>query len=213
MEKSIETIWKEGFNAKKEFVPQVNDLQSQKSKDIVDRMTKSMKINTALLVVFSFGFLLFTYFSNAPILFGIVIFLIFNSFAIYNWKQIVNSKKIDKTINSYEYLIKFDNLLKRLIQLNMNLNRFIYPLCLLIASIILWFSYGREALMDKLLLKFPDTNLIEGVPIFFIIAILITSILLSFFSSKIYKWEVNLFFGRLIEELEETIADIESLKP
>lgn len=212
MEKSIETIWKEGFDTKKEFVPKVDDLQTQKSKSIVERMTKSMKVNTAILVVFAFGFLAFTYFSNAPLLFGVIIFLLFNSVAIYNWKQITNAEKIDKTINSYEYLIKFKNLLKKLIQLNMNLNRFMYPLCLLIASIILWFSYGREALMGKLLSKFPDTYLVEGVPLYFIVAVLITALLLAIFSSRIYKWEVNLFFGGLIEELEETIADIEALK-
>ncbi len=212
MEKSIEKIWRQEFKLNKELIPDIHDLQNQKSKDIVDRMTRSMKKNTAVLMIFAFGFLVFVYFSEAPVVLGILIFLFFNALALFNYSQIVKAEKINKTTASYEYLIKFKNQLNKLIGLNMRFNRFVYPICMLVASIILWFSYGREAIMEKLLLKFPDMTLINGIPVYFLIAVLVLSVLLSVFSAKIYKWEVNLFFKNLIDELEEIIQQMEELK-
>lgn len=212
MEKSIENIWRQEFKLNKELIPDMHDLQNQKSKDIVDRMTRSMKKNTAMLMIFAFGFLVFVYFSETPLVLGILIFLFFNALALFNFNQIVKAEKINKTTASYEYLIKFKNQLNKLIGLNMRFNRFVYPICMLVASIILWFSYGREAIMEKLLLKFPDMALINGIPVYFLIAVLVLSVLLSVFSAKIYRWEVNLFFKNLIDELEEIIQQMEELK-
>ncbi|WP_350293959.1 hypothetical protein [uncultured Croceitalea sp.] len=212
MEKSIENIWRQEFKFNKELIPDSHDLQNQKSKDIFDRMTRSMKKNTAMLMIFALGFLVFVYFSEAPLVLGILIFLFFNSLALFNFNQIEKAEKINKTATSYEYLIKFRNQLNKLIGLNMRFNRFVYPICMLVASIILWFSYGREAIMEKLFLKFPDMVLINGIPVYFLIAVLILSVLLSVFSAKIYKWEVNLFFKNLIDELEEIIQQMEELK-
>ena len=54
MEKSIESIWKEGFvNDDKLIAPKVNDLYNQKSIDHVSKFKKMYKITVIGIVVFS----------------------------------------------------------------------------------------------------------------------------------------------------------------
>jgi hypothetical protein len=38
------------------------------------------------------------------------------------------------------------------------------------------------------------------------------AVLIYVFGGKIYKWDVNLVYGRVFKKLEELIADIEELK-
>ena len=55
MEKSIESIWKEGFLDSNAMVaPKLNNLYNKKSIHIIDKFKRMFKINLNALVVFSF---------------------------------------------------------------------------------------------------------------------------------------------------------------
>ena len=55
MEKSIESIWKEGFLKDDALVaPKLNDLYNQKSIHLLDKFEKMYKLNLIFLVGFSF---------------------------------------------------------------------------------------------------------------------------------------------------------------
>ena len=55
MEKSIETIWKEGFLKSDALVaPKVNDLYNQKSNHIIDKFKRMYEINLVAIVAFAF---------------------------------------------------------------------------------------------------------------------------------------------------------------
>ena len=57
MEKSIESIWKEGFLEKDAMVaPKINNLYNQKSIHIIDKFKRMFKINlNALVILFFFS--------------------------------------------------------------------------------------------------------------------------------------------------------------
>ena len=55
MEKSIESIWKEGFLKSDVLVaPKVNDIYNKKSEHIVDKFTRMFKTNLVVIVLCSF---------------------------------------------------------------------------------------------------------------------------------------------------------------
>ena len=55
MEKSIESIWKQGFLENDAMVaPKLNNLYNQKSIHIIDKFKRMFKINLNALVIFSF---------------------------------------------------------------------------------------------------------------------------------------------------------------
>ena len=89
MEKSIETIWKEGFLKGDALIaPKVNDLYSQKSIHIIDKYKRMFSINVNAIVAGSILFLVASYFIGIPIT-GIGFFLILNFVAFVN-KRLAN---------------------------------------------------------------------------------------------------------------------------
>jgi|TARA_B110001469_G_scaffold122148_1_gene132420 hypothetical protein len=86
-------------------------------------------------------------------------------------------------------------------------------------SVILdfWFNDAEgipldERLVSEVLYGFPNIYLIQGVPLIAIVIILIIAALLSFFGGRIYRWDLNIVYGRVFKKLDELMADIEKLK-
>lgn len=91
--------------------------------------------------------------------------------------------------------------------------RLFYPLCFLAAAATVWFSYNNEAMLKEAITKhFPDLYTIGGIPVIWLSGVLLVAILMGFFSEKIYRWDVNLVYGRVFKKLEEIIADMEELR-
>src|SRR5690606_13631363 len=105
MEKSIEMIWKEGFLKNEDIViPKINDLYNQKSKSIVDKIMRMMKINNIVLIIIATLLLTYTLISGMPVLVGIFLLLLFTTPAIHSSIEIKNVPNIDRNKNSYLYL-------------------------------------------------------------------------------------------------------------
>jgi hypothetical protein len=213
MEKSIETIWKEGFLKSDALVaPKLNDLYNQKSKNIIEKIKRMMNINLVVIVVFSFAVLIWWYLTGVPYI-GAFVFFLLNVFAIYGKIKMKRMKEIDKNTSSYEYLKSFDNWLKTMLSNNASIMRFFYPLCFLAAAATVWFSYNNEAMLKEAITKhFPDLYTVGGIPVVWLSGVLLVAIVMGFFSEKIYKWDVNLVYGRVFKKLEELIADMEELR-
>ncbi|MBK5272655.1 MAG: hypothetical protein JJE22_16770, partial [Bacteroidia bacterium] len=126
--------------------------------------------------------------------------------------QMTQIEKVDKNVSSYQYLKLVDRLIKEQISRNVKLSRFFYPATILAAGLLVGFSEGRERVIGKLLVKFPDLILIFGVPLYFILGILLLAILMAVFAGKIYKKELCMMYGREFKKLEEIIADLEELR-
>lgn len=217
MEKSIESIWKEGFvNDDKLIAPKVNDLYNKKSIDIVSKFKKMYKINVIGIVIFSFIILPMSYYSRIPYM-GIMMFFLFNFIIVVNRKTIYRLNKIDNSLNSYEYLISFKNWIDNLIAVNTKFSRFLYPYVFLSLFFGFWCgSIGGDVpgdiIIEKFVSEFPNTPLVFGFPLVFFGIILAVMTFLALVGARIGKWDFNLGYGRITRRLNTMIKDMEELK-
>ena len=217
MEKSIENIWKEGFLKNDALVaPKINNLYSKKSIHIIDKFKRMFKINLIAIVVFSFFFLIVSFFQGI-LLMGDIFFVALTVLVIVNKRLFNDLEKIDKGLSSYEYLKAFNQWIQNLLVINKRFSIFFYPTIFLSMILGFWFKdvegipLGKR-LVNEILIGFPDIYLIQGVPLTGIIIIIFIMGLLVFFGGRIYQWDLNLVYGRVFKKLEELMADIEELK-
>mgnify|MGYP003635036888 CR=1 FL=1 len=217
MEKSIENIWKEGFLKTDALVaPKVNNLYNLKSIHIIDKFKRMFKINLIAIVAFSFIFLVVSFFVGIPIT-GVIFFVILSILVFINKNLLRDLDKIDKGVSSYQYLKTFNEWINKQIVINKKISRFLYPIIFMSMIIGFWFKDAEgmpmgERLVGEILIGFPDTYLVYGVPLIGIIIALLIMVLLAFFGGRIYKWDLNLVYGRVFKKLKELMTDIESLR-
>ena len=212
MEKSIEEIWKEGFlNEKSLVAPKINDLYNQKSKELVDKMKRMYTINLIAIVSMSIVFPIMYYFLDV-IWQGVAASILLLLTAWYSKRQKRSIKTLDHGATSLDYLKSLDRWLKDALSKNAKILRFSYPLYFLIAMSTIWSAWNKGELTSKMYQKFPDVIFIGSVPLFALIIAGVATLLMFYFSDRIYRWDVRLMYGRVFDKLEETIAEMEKLK-
>lgn len=217
MEKSIENIWKEGFlKSDALVVPKINNLYSQKSIHIIDKFKRMFKINLIAIVVFSFAFLVVSYFIGIPIT-GIIFFVMLWVLVYFNKKLLNDLEQIDLGDSSYQYLKAFNQWKNKQISINKKFSRFLYPMIFISLILGFWFKDAEgmplgERLVDEILIGFPDTYLVYGIPLIGVVIVLLILVLLAYFGGRIYKWDLNIVYGRIFRKLDELMTDIESLR-
>jgi hypothetical protein len=216
MEKSIESIWKEGFLKSDALVaPKVNNLYTQKSIHIIDKFKRMFKINLIAIVAFSFVFLIVSYFVGIPLT-GILFFVMLSVLVIINKRLLDGLDKVDKGVTSYQYLKSFNQWIKKQVSVNERFATFLYPIIFLSMIIGFWFKDAEgvplgERLVGDVLYGFPDIYMVQGIPLIAIVIIIFIMALLAFFGGRIYNWDLNLVYGGVFKKLEELMADIEEL--
>jgi hypothetical protein len=212
MKNSIEEIWKEGFlNEKSLVVPKINDLYNQKSKDLVDKMKRMYRINLIAMVSMSIVFPIMYYFLDV-IWQGVAASILLLLTAWYSERQKRSIKTLDHGATSLDYLKSLDRWLKDTLSKNEKILRFSYPLYFLIAMSTIWSAWNKGELTSKMHQKFPDVIFIGSVPLFALIIAGVATLLMFYFSDRIYRWDVRLMYGRAFDKLKETIAEMEKLK-
>ena len=217
MEKSIENIWKEGFLKSDALIaPKINNLYTQKSIHIIDKFKRMFKINLIAIVAFSFVFLIVSFFIGIPIT-GIIFFITLAVLVLINKRLLYGLESIDKGGSSYEYLKAFNQWIKKQVAVNRRVATFLYPIIFMSMILGFWFKDAKgiflgERLVHKILINFPDTYLIAGIPLIGIVIVALILGLLAFFGGRIYQWDLNLVYGSVFKKLEELMADIESLR-
>jgi hypothetical protein len=216
MEKSIENIWKEGFLKSDALVaPKINDLYNKKSIHIIDKFKRMFRINLIAIVVFSFVFLIVSYFVGIPLT-GAIFFVTLTVLVIINKSLLNGLERIDKGENSYQYLKEFDQWIKKQVAVNKRISRVLYPVIFMSLILGFWFKDAEgialgERLLSEVLNRFPDMYLIFGIPLVGIIVLSVILGLLTFFGGRIYQWDLNIVYGRVFKKLEELMTDLESL--
>jgi len=211
MEKSIESIWKQGFlNSDALVAPKLNNLYNQKSIHVIDKFKRMFKINLIAIVVGSILFLGISFLIGIPWM-GIGFFLTLSVIVIVNRRLSRGLAKIDKSESSYHYIKAFDNWMKQQVSVNSLMARFYYPLFFLSILLGFWQQLG-EAVTNKLVLNYPGIDLIFGVPLFLIIGVVLMMVLLSYFGARIYIWDLKVVYGGVLRKLDEIIADMEELR-
>ena len=218
MEKSIESIWKEGFLKDDALVaPKLNDLYNQKSIHLLDKFETMYKWNLILLVIFSIVVLII----SIPIgmkYMGIPMFFIFNILVLISKKHFDSLKSIDKNQSSYQYLKEYDSWLNKKITSIGNVYTVVYPMIFLSMIFGFWFlDVGDKGFLGQIVTtwimeEFPNTTLVGGVPLYGIIVVIILTGLISFFSKKLYLLDLKVVYGNLMEKLAELLSDMEKLR-
>ena len=209
MDKSIESIWKEGFLKNDALlVPKLNDLYNQKSTHLVDKFKRRFKVNLKAIVIFSFIVLILSFLVGIPVI-GVMMFFLFNGLVIVNNKLLKGLEKIDKNVSSYQYLKSFNDWMKEQISVNRRMAGFYYPYIFIALTLGFWFSSFNQ---DDILGNFNQIYLVNGIPVYWTISFLLITGLLAIFGGRIYTWEVGVFYGNIINKLEELITDIEELR-
>ena len=217
MERSIENIWKEGFLKSDALVaPKINNLYNQKSIHIIDKFKRMFKINLIAIVVFSFVFLIVSFFVGIPIT-GVMFFITLSILVFINKKLLNGLDKIDMGISSYQYLKVFNQWVKKQVSINEKISKFLYPIIFMSMILGFWFKDAQgiplgKRLVNEVLKAFPDIYLVYGIPLIGIVIALLITILLGFFGGRIYKWDLNIVYGRVFRKLKELMTDIESLR-
>lgn len=214
MEKSIESIWQDGFLNKDALIaPKVNNLYNQKSKHIVDKYKRMFKMNIKLIIIGSFVLLLITFLAGMPFL-GVPMFFMLNALAFVDKKLLTDLEKIDKNQTSYEYLKMFQKWMKRKTAVNRKMARFLYPVVFLSLILGFWFMKVKEATLGQIILNelSPDVSLLFGMPVFGIFGALVIVCFLAYFGTRFYDWDVKIVYGSVVNKIEEIIADMEVLR-
>ena len=217
MEKSIEDIWKQGFlNNDALVAPKINNLYNQKSIHVIDKFKRMFKINLIAAIAFSFIFLIISFLNGVPIM-GVIFFVTLAVLVIINKMLLNDLERIDKGLSIYEYLNKFNQWVKKQVAINKRMSRFLYPLFFMSIVIGFWFNDAEgvplgERLVGEILYGFPDIYMIYGIPLIVIVVILLIVGLLALFGGRIYLWDLNLIYGRVLKKLAKLMADIEELK-
>ena len=217
MEKSIENIWKEGFLESDALIaPKINDLYNQKSIHVIDKFKRMFRINLIAIVAFSCAFLIVSFIVGIPIT-GIIFFVTLSVLVFINKKLLNDLEKMDLGISSYQYLKAFNQWINKQVTLNKKFSRLLYPIIFISMVLGFWFKDAEgmplgERLVDEILIGFPDTYLLFGIPLIGIIIVAVIIGLLFLVGGRIYKWDLNLVYGRVFKKLEELMTDIERLR-
>lgn len=217
MERSIENIWKEGFLKGDALVaPKINDLYNQKSIHIIDKLKRMFKINLIAIVAFSILFLIVSIFIGIPIMGGLFMAALM-VMVLINKRLLNDLEKIDKGVNSYQYLKAVNQWVAKQVTINKKMSRFLYPIFFLSFILGFWFQNAEgtflgERIVGEFLIRFPNMYLIYGVPLIGIVIVVLVMGLLAVVGGRIYRWDLNLVYGRVFKKMNELLTDLESLR-
>lgn len=216
MEKSIESIWKEGFLESNALVaPKINDLYNQKSKHSIDKFKRMGKINLYAISAAAFFILIGSFYIEIPFV-GVFMFFLFSVIVFVGIRQGRALEKLDKGESSYQYLKAFDLWLKASISEYARIYKYIYPLIFLSAIVGTMYSSqfenSRGERMVDIIMNDPNTYLMNGFPVFWILGITLFIGLVAFFSDTIFKFDLNSIYGRIFKKLNELLMEMEELR-
>lgn len=208
MEKSIETIWKEGFLAADALVaPKLNNLYTQKSIHIVEKFKRMFRNNLRGIVIGSIIILGLSFVVGIPVM-GIMLMLIAGAIVLVNRILQKRLMEIDPNVSSYEYVKSFDHWLKEQIDINAKMARFYYPFIFLSMVLGFWFSDYLPLITRHL----PSIYFVNGIPVFWLLGVLIIMGILYAVGGRLYKWDLQIVYGRVLKKLDEILSDMEKLR-
>lgn len=212
MTKSIETMWKEGFiNEAQLDAPKVNDLYNRKSQNMVDKLLNMFAINIKAIIIGAFIMFILMSLIGAPFLGG-YIFLLLTPLVFIANKELKKSHNISKGQSSFDYLVNFDQWLKASIKTYAIYYKFFYPLFFIGMATQGIVSNAGSRIIGLLLESFPTEFFILGLPYYLIIAMVIATLLVTYYAEALYRLDLNIVYGRQFKKMEELLSDMKTLR-
>lgn len=209
MEKSIETIWKEGFlNTESLIAPKVNNLYDKKSLHITAKFKKMFLHNIWGIIIGSSLLFIGSYFAGALLAGSIVlIMMLYVAYTAHN--ELKNLEKIDKGQSSYLFLKSFKNWINQSIERYGKMYRVVYPILILSFYFGVWFSDSLTEVREKIS---EHGDLFFGLHIATTIFVLTFALLMSFFSKAIHRKDVKTIYGGIMNKLDSALSEMEELR-
>ncbi|MDC6390656.1 hypothetical protein PP182_18360 [Maribacter sp. PR1] len=209
MEKSIETIWKEGFlDTESLIAPKVNNLYDKKSLHIMAKFKKMFLNNIRGIIIVSSLLFMGAYFAGALLAGSIVlIMMLYIAYTAYN--ELKNLEKIDKGQSSYLFLKSFKVWIDQSIERYGKMYRIVYPILILTFYFGIWFS---DSLIDVRQKVSAHSDLFFGLHLGTTIFVLTFALLMSIFSKSIHRKDVKTMYGGILNKLNSSIAEMEDLR-
>jgi len=66
--------------------------------------------------------------------------------------------------------------------------------------------------LNNIIIDYPDTYLVFGLPLFGILGVIFIMGLLAFFGGQIGKWDLNIIYGSILKKLKVLLAEMEELR-
>lgn len=199
MERSIENIWKKGFEAEKGLsAPVISNFYKRKSGLVIQQINStSKKDNLSLLpvAIIIFGIFAFT----GKVILGIYLATLIIALFFLNKKMLKELENLDIRDNTYSYLVTYRNQLKKITRYTTWLIGLGLPL---VAIPAYWMFFQGT----KVLTKFEQLDLASG-----ILLILGMSVFLSILGILCYRFATKITYGKLLSRLESTIEDMNDL--
>lgn len=210
MEKSIESIWKEGFlNGKALIAPKVNDIYNKKSNHIIEKYEKMFLRNIWGIIIGASLLFIGSCFIGAMLAGGIIlVMMLYVAYTAYDELQAL--KEIDKGRDSYTYLKSFKNWIDNSIERYGKMYRITYPIFLLTFYFGFWFSDYLDGTREDVAENTSD--LIFGLHTYTTVLILFVAVLMSVFSKAIHRRDVKAIYGRVMKKLDVALAEMEELR-
>jgi|GEM_PF-4063953 len=211
---SIERIWR-GANLSSLSSDIENEIsfESIKSMHFIDKFKVTYRYNlmglmiTAILILFAFTL-------GGVIIEGMILFAIFSFLTILGYRKIVKLKFLSKDQSTQEYITAFHKWIDSTLDQFQLLYRYLYPvLFLTFASAILrtnLFAQFFNQSLWEMIVTHPTTYLFSGLPVVYLCLLLAVAILISIFSKKLFKLDINSVYGQMKTELDMMMTDINS---
>ncbi|WP_029034189.1 hypothetical protein [Salinimicrobium terrae] len=200
MENSIETIWTKGF-LKEEVLaaPRINNLYQKKSKLLIEELKKTYRtdnrgiIPLAILAVIGFSV-------AGHVIVGLYVMALMMGMFFLNKNKLVSLEEISIESTTYDYLLKYREMLFHLKTFYTRLLGFGLP----VAGLFGYFLFFRNSAILKDLLQLEEI---------YIIGILLgISLVLSALGILAYRISLQLMYGKFLLKLEDMIADMNELR-
>jgi len=145
MEKSIETIWREGFLKEDALiVPKLNDLYNQKSQQLIEKLIRKMQFEVNMLIPMSIVITIANSILGGHIVWGLLSTVSFIPFFFLGRKQLKSVKDIRYDLNCYKYLKEVERKLSEILKFNMRLTMLVLFLVLFPMLIYTYINqYGK----------------------------------------------------------------------
>jgi len=201
MEKSIESIWKEGFLDHTALVaPKLNDLYNKKSQLTIEKLKSAAKKDhlsvIPLVVVFLLIFCYLGYYALS--VYGTILMI---ALFFLNKKKLATLNRIDTNNSPYKYLISYKKGMKELVSFYTFLLGFGVPLVIIPAY---WLYFRDKAVYEKIITEIGTLNLI--------LFILCLALVLAAMGIIAYRLTTKIVYGKLIKKIDELITDMEEIK-
>ena len=210
--KTIEATWREGFLDPDALVaPKVNDLYTRKSRHIVDRIQRMLRINEIAIAI------------GAPIMWALLSVVgipYAGAIICVAWVGLLVVRRLygpkfdapGSSLDSYQYLKAFQRWLKGRLAWGRKVQGHLYAVTFLALAIGIGASAVGQLVIRTIVESNPDVRLVNGVPLILIAGVVAMTIVVDVLGGVIFEFDVNSAYRNVFRKLDEMVAEMEELR-